>query len=359
MYSTTAYLYQQIQKVLMIDTSGAYFTARYDPVYSKKLTINLGVDNVILFEFINQDQKPVNITGSEFTFRLINQAGTELMATKDLEILSANLGRAKVVLSAADTDLIDAQPASWSIERRSGNYRQAVYTGDDSVGRGQVDIIDSVLPEFVPSQDVTIPTIYGPDLYPQITTQNLSQSTAFTNTNYLPVVLPIRYSSEINTEGRDHHTFRLKMDHYTGNVIAQAASDYQGVWAPVSPNYAYYNESETQVINVAGYFPLMRLAFNDWGGVANSQRATASAVVTNGAVTSITVTSGGFGYIAPPQVVITGTGAGATAEATINNGIVVSIDVTAGGSGFTQVPPNNVGAIVEITTGEITEITYR
>jgi hypothetical protein len=71
MYSTTAYLYQQIIRVLLIDTSGGYFTARYDPVYAKTLTVNKGVDNVLLFEFINQDQKPVNITGSTFRFRLL------------------------------------------------------------------------------------------------------------------------------------------------------------------------------------------------------------------------------------------------------------------------------------------------
>lgn len=62
MYITTAYLYQQIQPVLLIDISGAFFDARWDPVYAKNLTLNLGVDNVILFQFQNQDQKPVNIT---------------------------------------------------------------------------------------------------------------------------------------------------------------------------------------------------------------------------------------------------------------------------------------------------------
>ena len=87
MYSTTAYLYQQITRVLLVDTSGGYFTARYDPVYAKTLTINKGVDNVLLFEFINQDQKPVNITGSTFVFRLIDQSGGRLLLVKDMETL--------------------------------------------------------------------------------------------------------------------------------------------------------------------------------------------------------------------------------------------------------------------------------
>ena len=55
MYSTQAYIYQQITQVLLMDTgAGETFIYRYDPVYAKQLTINKGVDNVLLFEFINQ-----------------------------------------------------------------------------------------------------------------------------------------------------------------------------------------------------------------------------------------------------------------------------------------------------------------
>ena len=33
------------------------------PVYAKPLTLNKGVDNKIQFQFLNQEQKPVDITG--------------------------------------------------------------------------------------------------------------------------------------------------------------------------------------------------------------------------------------------------------------------------------------------------------
>jgi len=117
MYSTTVYLYQQITKVLLVDTSGGYFTARYDPVYAKQLTVNKGVDNVLLFEFINQEQKPVNITGSAFVFRLMSQNGDRVLVEKDMTSLSNSLGRVKVVLDIEDTINLVAQPASYSIQR--------------------------------------------------------------------------------------------------------------------------------------------------------------------------------------------------------------------------------------------------
>jgi hypothetical protein len=51
--------------VLLIDTgAGETFTYRYDPVYAKRLTINKGVDNVLLFEFINQDQVIIDEDGN-------------------------------------------------------------------------------------------------------------------------------------------------------------------------------------------------------------------------------------------------------------------------------------------------------
>ena len=86
MYSTTAYLYQQIQSILMIDISGvgSTFDRRWQPVYAKNLKLNLGVDNVILFQFQNQDQKPVNITGATFTFRIISQDGQNLLYAQEL-----------------------------------------------------------------------------------------------------------------------------------------------------------------------------------------------------------------------------------------------------------------------------------
>ena len=95
MYATTAYLYQQIQTVLLVDITGtgSVFERRWRPVYAKNLKLNLGVDNVILFQFQNQDQKPVNITGATFTFRIISQNGENLLYARELISLSNQLGQ--------------------------------------------------------------------------------------------------------------------------------------------------------------------------------------------------------------------------------------------------------------------------
>ena len=76
--------------------------------------------------------------------------------------------------------------------------------------------------------------------------------------------------------------------------------------------------------------------------VGDLYRAAATATVSGGAVTAITVTDGGEHYKSalPPTVTITGGGgSGATATATVDSlGLVTAITITNGGSGYTSAP---------------------
>ena len=255
MYATTVYLYQQIQTVLLIDISGAYFNARWQPVYAKSLKLNLGVDNVILFQFQNQDQKPVNISGATFTFRIISQNGEDLLFAKELVSLSNALGRAKVTITAAETLNFQAQPASWSIEVSSGVLDQAVLTDDYAGARGDIDIVDSVFPAFVASEVLTIP-----DQAPQGN---------------------IYYTSTLTTDGSRLTTFQLDTANFSGNLQVQGSSDAvaQTVeWYDIDfedlktgntvSNLVFSSSSERLGINVEGFHPYIRLEFGiDQGNI--------------------------------------------------------------------------------------------
>ena len=249
MYSTPAYLYQQIQQVLMIDISGvgATFDRRWQPVYAKSLKLNLGVDNVILFQFLNQDQKPVNISGATFTFRIISQDGQNLLYAKELVALNSATGRAKVTIPSSDNVYFQPQPASWSLEVASGVLEQAVFTDDYSGARGDIDIVNSVFPAFVASQLLTIPTGQAP--------QN-----------------NIVYSSTVSTDGFNLTTFQMDVANLTGNLSVQGSTDAiaQTVeWYNVSfedlktgnvvSNVSFASSTERLGFNVQGYHPYLRL----------------------------------------------------------------------------------------------------
>lgn len=72
-------------------------------------------------------------------------------------------------------------------------------------------------------------------------------------------------------------------------------------------------------------------------------RATATATVTGGAVSAITVTNGGSGYSGTPAITFTNptgvSGSGALATAIVVNGVVTGIAVTNGGSGYSGGAP--------------------
>ena len=84
------------------------------------------------------------------------------------------------------------------------------------------------------------------------------------------------------------------------------------------------------------------LAFDDAGVTTiNGPGAglVATATISSGAVTAITVSNGGTGYnAAPPITIKSGGGTGATAHALVSGGIITGIVVDSAGSGYTSAP---------------------
>jgi hypothetical protein len=396
MYSTQAYLYQQkTQVLLLLDNCGQYFTLRYNPVYAKKLTLNLGVDNTLLFSFINPEEKPVNITGATFVFRLLNQNGTSILHEQEMQILHAATGQAKIAIPASALLEIQAQPASYSITCLRGGLNQPAFVDANAGARGDIDIVSSVFPRFVPSTPLTIPTIKltaqssvdgaGPGNWPDWAGNPYWNGSgdggfwnSYTNTEF--------YSSFIEPRSA-LTTVQMDLDQYSGTIKAQWAENYQSIWRNISESRTYYDETKTIHLNIEGWYPLLRLCFNSSIFATPAPPgvpATAFAVCNNGAVTSISVNNGGSGYIAPPKINILGDGAGAVAIAHMSStypaghpqeglgyGTVTSIEVINGGSGYWPVPaggvnpaaypvpPANQGAFVAISTGYVENILYR
>ena len=386
MYSTQVYLYQQLTRVLLMDTgSGETFIYRYDPVYAKRLTINKGVDNVLLFEFINQEQKPVNITGSTFMFRVINTESNELLLQKPMTILNAATGRAKVEFDGSELLEVLAQPASYSIQRTQpgGGYSDAVFVDAQAGARAPIDIVDSVLPQFVPSAPLIIPTneLSNQFSYEGTGWDNYASSPYWNGnpngqTSWNSWVNPQFYSSFIAPR-QAVTTVQMDLVGYTGTIKAQAADNYQSIWYNISDSVTYFNETRTIHWNIIGWYPLVRLAFDSSIFAVpyypSQVPALAVAYVEDGVVTSIQMQNNGAGYAAPPKINIVGNGAGARAEAIWNpiDGSVSGITVLDGGSGYWKIPnatltsgqypvsPQNQGAAVIISTGYIENLWYR
>lgn len=243
MYSTSVFLYTQRQIVVLLSGNS---TRRYMPVYSKPLTLHKGVDNKLLFQFLNQEQKPVDITGKEITCRIISYDGAKILLQKALTLQLPVTGIAALIVNAADIEDIDAQKAYYSLEIPVNSFEFPVFVDQNAGARGDMNIVNSVLPAFIPSMPVTIPTGQPfPNLNPN--------ANVGTNANTY-------YTSVINTDDNPILTLQARLTDYYGDVVIQGSTEVDSDWYIIE-THNYDSVTDTYGYVVKGYHPYIRMQF--------------------------------------------------------------------------------------------------
>lgn len=240
MYSTAVYNFIPRQQVVVYSGDS---TRRYKLVYAKNLNLNKGVDNKIQFQFLNQEQKPVDITGKEISFRLISYDGTEVLLRKALTPLLPLTGLANLIVTAAELINIDTQYCSYSLEIPDGDLDVAVFVDSEAGARGQIQLVNSVLPSHIPSQTITIPS---------------HEPVSNVGVTY--------YSSIVNTKGNSVVTFQSHVANYSGNVQIQGSTAQAIGWYNIGPTNTFTQETATFGYTVEGFHPYVRLQFVSTGG---------------------------------------------------------------------------------------------
>jgi len=250
-YATSVFVYTQRQTVVLLIGNSP---RKYMPVYAKPLTLNKGVDNRIQFQFLNQEQKPVDITGKSITCRILNYTGTEVLLRKALDLDFALTGIASLKVNAADIEGIDAQRAYYSLEIPVGEFDYPVFVDSNAGARGDMNIVNSVLPSFVPSQTVTIPTGQA---FP-----NISNSSGNTNLVY--------DTSIINTQSNPVLTIQTRYDEYYGNVAILGSSIVDGDFYVIQADDDLANVTETRGYTIHGYHPFVKVEFTSNSGAVTN-----------------------------------------------------------------------------------------
>lgn len=193
MYSTSVYYYIPRQDVVLYTGTSP---RSYQTVYSKNLKLHKGVDNRIQFRFINQEQKPVDVSSAvsnsnQITFRLMDYQANAILLETALTPIGLNLtGILELQLTANQLDEFDAQKCYYSLEIPVNSFNQPVFTDSSSGARGVIEICNSVLPAHMPSTTVTIPShpipsfntvTFHSSVYDNTYNPSLTLQTFFTN----------------------------------------------------------------------------------------------------------------------------------------------------------------------------------
>jgi hypothetical protein len=233
LYSTE--IYQYIPRQLVVVDIGSS-PRRYDNVYAKTLKLHKGSDSRLQFQFVNQEQKPVNITGKEITFRLISYDTNKILLQQSLLNTLPLTGIAELRVHADSLSSIHVQKCYYSLELPDDiGFRVPGFMDKDSTGRGVIDVVNSVLPTRVPSKKLTIG-----DGDPQ----------------------SIFYSEILTTQYNPNITIQVTYDNFAGSAIFQGSTTGTSDWYELeSDDYADYPVTGSQGYRIVGYHPYVRLKF--------------------------------------------------------------------------------------------------
>lgn len=223
------------------------------PVYAKPLTLHKGVDNQIQFQFLNQEQKPIDITGKQITCRVLNYMGNETLIQKSLTLQLPATGICALVLNAADLENIEAQKCYYTLEIPVNDFDFPVFVDQNAGARGVMNIVNSVLPNFVPSYFITIPT-----------------GQQFPNSNPNSASNITYYSSVLSTNSNSILTIQTEYIDYYGNTTIQGSAIVDGDWYNIVTTEEVSNANQTVGYVVQGFHPYIRIEFtSNAGAVAN------------------------------------------------------------------------------------------
>lgn len=126
--------------------------------YSK---IAKGVTNTLQFNFLNGDQRPIDVSAKTFVFKMFDYATNKEVVSKNLTIIDdgetfALKGKTQVALTSTDIPT-SFKPGmyTYSIVQQVGTELLPTYIDGASDLHGKIEIIDGIIAKFIPSDELT------------------------------------------------------------------------------------------------------------------------------------------------------------------------------------------------------------
>ena len=178
-------------------------TTRNRIVYAKTVKIHKGIDNTIVFNVKNSDQKPINLTGYTVYLSIVSDDGinSELLELQGT-IQDAVRGIFTVLIYKEELSLLDQEFYNYAIKLvNNSNVEIPVYSDDFYQVRGQIQVFNGYTPAFLSSANMTLTEIEEA----VVVSSSVSGS----------------YPSGFNFV----HSFQFYFNNFTGEITPQVTTD--------------------------------------------------------------------------------------------------------------------------------------
>jgi hypothetical protein len=123
-------------------------------VYTNTLQIYKGIDNILKIKVQNADQKPVNITGFNLTFNMVEDyvfANATTVLSTNVTIVNANAGLGTVTISSLNMVQLTAEQYNYNVKINNGTANIAAYVDDNYGAAGQIMVSSAAYPVAAPA----------------------------------------------------------------------------------------------------------------------------------------------------------------------------------------------------------------
>jgi len=152
MQQINSYIYDNLV-VVQLDTDPDIIQ-RNRVVYTRTLQIYKNSSNVIKVKVQNQDQKPVNVTGHDFYFQIIDDyasANATPVYRGLVTFSNATVGTGYVVINGCDLTQLDRDQYTYSVYTPTCWGNVATYVDDNYGAQGQIFVNDDAYPQGDPA----------------------------------------------------------------------------------------------------------------------------------------------------------------------------------------------------------------
>ena len=165
MLNLPVYLYTPVIRVFLdLENSTKHGV---DIMYHGYAKLAKGVTNTLQFNFLNGDQRPIDVSTKTFVFKMFDYSTNKEVVSKELNIIDdgttfAIKGKTQLTLTGVDIPT-SFKPGlyTYSILEQAGTELLPTYIDGASDLQGKIEIVDGVIAKFIPSEELTF--LHGQD----------------------------------------------------------------------------------------------------------------------------------------------------------------------------------------------------